>query len=106
MATIEMKLTAVIDGEEKTISRSGTIADEAMPHFFDAYREVYGKINENTDPDQPDLFRDMTDEETFARYAAGISAGTLANVQSHLRAVAHRQAEAAIPTIEVSPVEG
>lgn len=104
MATIEMKLTAVIDGEEKTISRSGTVADEVMPHFFDAYREVYGKINAGTD-EKPEL-RDMTDEETFARYAAGISAGTLANVQSHLRAVAHRQAEAAIPTIEVSPTEG
>lgn len=102
MATITMTLAAVIDGEQKTITRSATIDDAAMPHFFDAYRAVYGQINGGTE-EMPAL-RAMTDEETFVAYAAGISAGTVANVQNYLREIASRAATESVPEIAATPV--
>lgn len=99
MATITMMLAAVIDGEQKTISRSATIEDAIMPHFFETYRAAYGQIEEG----DPPVLRDMTDEETFVKYSAGISAGTVANVKSHLREIAMKAAVAGIPNIDVVP---
>lgn len=101
MATITMTLDAVIDGTQQTISRSATIDDAAMPLFFHAYRDAYGQINGGTD-DQPEM-RDMTDEETFAKYAAGISAGTVANVQNHVREITLKAAAENVPIIAVVP---
>lgn len=53
--------------------------------------------------DSPPIMRDMTDAETFAAYAAGISAGTVANVQNYVREMATQQAAAAVPTIVAVP---
>lgn len=103
MATVTMTLDAVIDGEQKTVSRSATIDDAVMPYFFAAYRAAYGQINAGTD-EAPEM-RDMTDEETFARYAAGISAGSVANVQSYVREMTLKAAAESVPVIEVTPVE-
>lgn len=102
MATITMTLEATIDGTSQTISKSATIDDAVMPHFFDAYRNSYGEINAGTE--EAPLMRPMTDAETFAAYAGGIAAGSVANVQSFVRAQALAVAEASIPQIEVTPL--
>lgn len=101
MATITLTLTAIIDGTPQTISKSATIDDGLMPSFFQAYRAALGQINGGTE--EAPAMRDMTDAETFGAYALGISAGTAANVQGHLRAVA--QAAVTVPPVTITPVE-
>lgn len=100
MATTKMELTGVIDGKKQTIAAEATIDDAVLPHFFDAYRRNYGQVNDGT-VEEPKM-RDMTDAETFQVYAKGIANGTIAQVQMHLRAKAHEEAEAAIPEITVT----
>ena len=110
MATATMSLTGIIDGTQQTIDAAATLDDATMPYFFAAYRHVYGQVPDTNPDGSPKLdtqghpvMRDMTDAETFAKYAAGISAGTLANVQSYLREQAAAAAAAAVPTIAVTP---
>lgn len=81
------------------LSRSASIDDALLPYFFACYREVYGQV-EDVDTK---ILRDMTDEETFQKYAAGISNGTLANVQNFVRNQVVQQAMTKVPEISITP---
>lgn len=106
MATVILTLNARIDSKDKEISRSATIEDAAMPYFFNCYRNSYGQVDSGeVDENKQPILRDMTDEETFKKFATGFANGSLANVQSFIRAEAVKQVEASLPNVEVTPNE-
>ena len=103
MATVSITLSAVMDGQQQTETRSAEIADAIMPYFFAAYRATYGQVESGEfDENQRPVMRDMTDVETFAKYAAGISNGSVANVQNYVREQVRAAADAAVPSITVT----
>lgn len=103
MADTSITLTAPIDGKQQTLTRGATIDDSLMPYFFACYRASYGQVDSGkVDDNKQPIMRDMTDEETFAKYAGGISNGTLANVQSFVRDQATKAALAQVPTIAIT----
>jgi hypothetical protein len=101
MAIATISLQGTIDGKTQTVSKSATIDDAVMPYFLACYRAAYGQVPDTVaDPDGTKrIMRGMTDAETFAAYADGISAGTLGNVRTYLKDRARQAAEAAIPNI-------
>jgi len=97
MARFSYTLHGTFDGGADQINTVDMdVPDTEMPYFFDAYRTTYGQVHEDpNDPSSP--MRDMTDLETFQKYATGLANGTMANVRRDREVKAMQDAVSGLP---------
>jgi len=100
MADFNYQLSAPWDGgAEINKSVVYTVTNEYIADFFECYRASYGQIK---DKDSGEM-RDMTDEETFAKWAHGVMMGTDANVRRYVEDKAKQDAVAGLPPPQELP---
>ncbi len=98
-----MQFEGLVDGSDQVVSGSVVADDGVVGQFFDCYRAAYGRIQDGVDAGGKPILRDMTDKETFERFAAGLASGVLANVRRYVETQAVEAAKAALPAVEYTP---
>lgn len=86
----------------KTFEFSMTLEDEDHARLVEAYRAVYGQIQDGEDKEKRPVMRDRTDDEVIEAMQAGLVEGILANVHSYEVAEAAKAARDSVVKVALA----
>ncbi len=84
-----------------SFTKSKTISNGDLSRFLTAYMGIYGQVPV-TPPTEPPTFRDMTQQETFDKFANGLYQGMMDAVKNQEKAAAAKTAADAIQPISIA----